>query len=421
MKNKNSLLLISGLVFFLFFLFAAKISAANNDSLKAEILKAINDGAAYSCNVLLDDEGKSRCDYNWMEGVWYPYEPAWHTGQIIFGLVESYKVTGNPRYLEYAKKAGNWWVGLEIKDHPKLKGMLRAIHGDGINNIVFATISDGTNGLFELWRVSKDEKYASAPTGAGKWMLENMYVPEKGVFYDNVDPVSGEVMKEKSPFWQNKEKQELFDVSRPNNEGYLFKDMYEYTKDEKYKKVFIEICESLLEKQGPEGVWMEFMPNSKEEGSFHPRFSIWYAESLMEGYKLTGDKRYLEAAKKTAKVFAKCQSGDGVIYYTNYVNGKKNQNSVCGSAVSFAGILWLSLIKAGEGAEFEKNVEKSLDFVLKNRFSPNHPDKNLAGGFFETRMRAKNGKVWFTAREDISTAFGLRFLASYYNYKFQNK
>lgn len=421
MKVKNIFLLsVQTLAVFLFFI-TGSLFAANADSLKSEILKAINDGATYSCNVLLDEEGKSRCDYNLMEGKWYPYEPAWHTGQIIFGLVDAYKITKNSKYLEYAQKAGDWWTGLEIKDHPKLKGMLRAIHGDGIENIVFATISDGTNGLFELWRATKIEKYASVPTKAGEWMLNNMYIPDKKIFYDNVDPVSGEVMKEKSPFWQNKKEQKLYDVSRPNNEGYLYKDMYEYTKDEKYKKVFIELCESLVEKQGPEGVWMDFMPNQKEEGSFHPRFSIWYAESLVEGYKLTGDKRYLEAAKKTAQVFAKFQSEDGVIYYTNYTNGKKNQNSVCGSAVSFAGILWLSLIKEGVGDEFKKNVERSVKFVLKNRYPLNHPDKNLAGGFFETRMRTKNSKVWFTLREDIATSFGLRFLSDYYNYNFGRK
>lgn len=397
------------------------LPAQNQDSLKTEIIKAINDGASYACNVLLDKDGKSRCDYNWIEGKWHSYEPAWHTGQIIFALVDAYKITGDKKFLKNAERAGNWWCSLQIKDNPKLNGMLKAIHGDGIDYIVFATISDGTNGLFNLWRVTGNKKYAEVPTQAGEWMLEHMYVPEQKVFYDNVDPKTGDVLKENSPFWQGKKNQTLYDVARPNNEGYIFKDMYDYTKDEKYKKVFIDLCESLVEKQGPEGVWMDFMPNDKAEGKIHPRFPIWYAESLIEGYKLTGNKKYLDAAKKTAEAFAKMQSKDGTIFYINYVNGKKNQNSVCGSATSFAGILWLKLIEAGEGDEFKINVERSLDFVLKNRFPLNHPDKNLASAFFETRMREKNGHIWFTARVDISTSFGLRFLSDYYNYKFGKK
>ncbi len=398
--------------------FVSNVFSQDQSKLKQEIIGAINDGANYAADVLLDQEGKSKCDYNWIEGKWYAYEEPWHTGQIIFALVEAYKITNNKKFLDNAKRAGDWWVSLEIKDNSKLNGMLKAIHGDGINNIVFATITDGTNGLFNLWRVTGDEKYASVPTKAGDWMMKNMYIPEYKIFYDNVDAVSGDVMKTNSPFWQDKKEQKIFDVARPNNEGYLFKDMYEYTKDEKYKKMFLELCESLVEKQGPEGVWMDFMPNNKAEGSFHPRFPLWYAESLIEGYKLTGEKRYLEAAKKTAEVFAKIQSKDGTIFYTNYVDGKKNQNSVCGSATSFAGIIWLELIKAGVGDEFKKNIERSLSFVLKNRFPLNHPDKNLAGGFFETRMRSKKGQIWFTARQDITTTFGLRFLADYYKYYF---
>ncbi len=79
---------------------------------------------------MLDEDGKSKCDYNVTEGKWYEYEPPWHTGQIIYGLIETYRVTGNEKYLEAAKKAGDWWTSLLITDHPKLKGMIKAAHGD---------------------------------------------------------------------------------------------------------------------------------------------------------------------------------------------------------------------------------------------------------------------------------------------------
>jgi uncharacterized protein YyaL (SSP411 family) len=383
----------------------------------AQILEALQAGGNYACDVLLDENGKSRCDYQMIEGKWYDYEPAWHTGQIIYGLLEAYAITGNPKFLENAKRAGDWWISLEIKDHPQLKGMLRAIHGDYIENyIVFATISDGTAGLFRLWEVTREKKYGQIPTQAGDWMLRNMWNADARVFYDNVDPETGAVLTEYSPFWKGKEKHELYDVSRPNNEGSLFKDMFEFTGDEKYKKIFIEICESLVEKQGEAGVWLDFMPNEKETGVFHPRFSLWYAESLLEGYALTGDKRFLEAALKTARVFTRFQNGEGTIFYKNYLSGKINQNSICGSAVAFAGIIWLRLHQAGF-TEFSENIEKSALWVVTNRYPANHPDSNLAGGFLETRMRNRQHRIWLTHR-DIATSFGLRFLADYYRFKF---
>jgi hypothetical protein len=132
--------------------------AQDNDTIKSQILQAIQDGADYACDILLDENGKSRCDYNVLEGKWYEYEPPWHTGQIIYGLLEAYQVTKNQKYLDSAKKAGDWWISLEIKDHPKLKGMVRAVHGDDVEYIVFATVSDGTAGLFKLYDITREKK-----------------------------------------------------------------------------------------------------------------------------------------------------------------------------------------------------------------------------------------------------------------------
>lgn len=386
---------------------------------KENVLKAITEGADYAVDVLLDENGKSKCDYNMLEGKWYEYEPPWHTGQIINGLVEVYKVTKNEKYLSKAKQAGDWWCSLLITDGSKLNGMLNAAHGDAAGEtIVFATISDGTPGLFNLYKETGIKKYAETPTSAGKWMMDNMYIPEHKLFYDAVDPVTGEVYKEDSPFVDYGDNSELYNIARPNNEGSLFKDMYEFTGDEKYKKMFIELCESLLMYQGEEGLWMDFGPNHVEQGTFHPRFNLWYAESLLEGYDLTGDKRYLDAAKRTLMFYTKYQKGDGTYYYKNYVSGKSNQNSICGSAVSLAGILWIRLIDYGVGEEFKENVEKSANWVIKNRFGQNHPDPNLRGAFLNLRTRRKHGRIWMTQR-DVGTSFGMRFLVKYYKYKFE--
>ena len=393
------------------------ISYSQSKSEQKEIvLKAIKDVSNFAAFSLLDEQGKSRCDYNITEGKWYEYEPPWHTGQVINALVESYKITKDNAYLNEAVRAGNWWISLQITDHPKLKGMLNAIHGDGNDNIVFATISDGTPGLFNLYKITNDKKYAEVATSAGKWMLENMYVPEHGVFYDVVDPKTGEVMKENSPFWPDKKEQNLYDVSRPNNEGSLFKEMFEFTGKDEYKKVFIELCESLVEKQDEYGLWMDFTPNHKEAGTFHPRFNLWYAESLIEGFELTGDKKYLDAAAKTLRTYLKVMRKEGTFFYVNYLDGRYNENSITGSATAFCGMLAIRLVKNGYD-EFKESIERSINWILLNRFSAEHPDPNLRGSVIDTRTRSRKGKIWLTQR-DVGTSFGLRFLCDYYNYKF---
>ncbi|TCC96708.1 pectate lyase [Pedobacter hiemivivus] len=390
---------------------------------KEEIVTAIDQTANCIVNVILDEQGKSRCDYNLTEGKWYPYEVPWHTGQAINALLAGYKIRGNESWLNAAKKAGNYWVGLQIKDHPKLKGMLGATHGDFIGDdvIVFATISDGTPGIYELSRVTKDKKYAKTATEAAEWMMKNMYNAEKGVCYDNVDLKTGAVQKEFSPFWKDKKvgEQTLFDVSRPNTEGSLFKDAYEFSGNTAFKDAFINLCNSLLKLQDENGIWSDFMPNFKDVHSFHPRFNLWYAESLIEAFKLTKDRKYLEAAARTARTHAKAQQKDGTMYYDNYTNGKApDKGSVTGSEVALSGIVWMELSKLGY-KEFDANIEKSAYWLVHNRFAEDHPDKNLRGQVIETRIRSK-GKVWLVNR-DIGTSFALRFLSDYYKFKsFQN-
>ncbi len=160
---------------------------------------------------------------------------------------------------------------------------------------------------------------------------------------------------------------------------------------------------------------MQFMPNFVDEKSFHPRFSLWYAESLIQAYKLTQDKKYLEGAAKTARAFVKAQQKDGTIFYDNYMSDRQpDKGSVTGSAVALAGIVWIELSKYGY-KEFDSNIERSAQWLVSNRYAQDHPDPNLRGAVLETRTRFRKGKVWLTNR-DIGTSFGLRFLVDYMSF-----
>ncbi len=391
----------------------------NPDSVKSNVRNQIAELADYACRTILNPEGESRCDYNIALGKWLPYEPAWHTGQVINGLIDAFRLTGDSTYLDYAKKAGDWWCGLKIQGNPRLDGLVKAVHGDFVGDyIIFSTISDGTPGLFKLFRVTGDSEYAQIPTDAGRWMLRNMYIPADGMFYDAVSVKTGEVMKHWSPFWPGKKNQKLDDVARPNNEGSLFLDMYRFTNDERYRRVFLEICNSLVDKEGKEGLWMQFTPNNIADSSFHPRFNLWYAESLINGYELTKNLRYLEAARKTLKTYQKAQQKDGTIYYKNYLDGRFEKGSIAGSAVAFAGILWMRIDKESNSHEFHENIERSYEWISHNFFSYDHPDTNLRGGVIDIAIRSKAGKVWITQR-DLGTIFALRFLVDYYRYRFE--
>ncbi|MBO9633010.1 MAG: hypothetical protein J7578_07800 [Chitinophagaceae bacterium] len=409
--RKNTICLFSALLL---------IKSIQAQPKKDDVLAAIRSCATYIADVILDSAGRSRCDYNLTEGKWFDYEVPWHTGQAVYSLLAAYKLTNDPAYLKAARRGGDYWISMEIKDHPVLTGMVAASHGDfiGGENYVFATVSDGTPGIFELSRVTKDSRYARVATNAASWMLRHMYYPEKGVCYDVIDAKTGAVMKENSPFWQTKDTQTLNDVSRPNTEGWLFKDAWEFSGEKKFRDAFLLLCNSLVEKQGPEGLWMDYMPNFKAEHSFHPRFNLWYAESLLEAYDMTKEKKYLEAAAKVARVHARAQEKDGTQYYEQFIDGREpDRGSICGSTVAFSGIIWIRLVKAGY-KEFEENIQRSANWILKNRYATDHPDPNLRGGVIETRARNKKGKIWIVNR-DVATSFGVRFLVDYLHYQYK--
>lgn len=382
-------------------------------ALRTQIEEAILHASQYAQTVLLDSVGKSRCDYEMLSGRWFEYEPAWHTGQLIWGLLEAYKVTQDSSLVQAAQRAGDWWVSLAIADHSDLQGYLGALHGGSVEAplINFTTIADGTPGLFELSRISGNPRYAEVATQAGQWAMEHLYLPEHGLLYDLVDIQTGEIWVDQSPHFPADQVLTVHDVARPNNEGFLFADMYRFTNNPQPRDFFLTLCNSLVDKQSENGFWMDYHPNNRKKQKIHPRFNLWNAESLLVGYELSKDQRYLEAALKTARAVQQWQQRDGRIYYRNRPDGSYENNSICGSAVAFAGILWLELQQLGYD-EFDRNISRSLSFILNNQFPIDHPDPNLRGAFLETWSKTKEGQARIFMR-DIATSFGLRFLSKY--------
>eukprot|EP00771_Trimastix_marina_P000557 gnl/Trimastix_PCT/1576.p1 GENE.gnl/Trimastix_PCT/1576~~gnl/Trimastix_PCT/1576.p1 ORF type:complete len:410 (+),score=109.24 gnl/Trimastix_PCT/1576:745-1974(+) len=401
------------ILIFLFLLFSPTLATMDVQ----QIIIAIQQGAEYIRSVALDSTGRSRCDYDQIHGAWVDYEPAWHTGQLIHALCSAYEAIPKTEYLNAARHAGEWWLKLQMQSPPALKGMIRAIHTADIPYIVFATVTDGTPGLFHLANLTRDQRFADVPCQAGEWMLRHMKVPGEWMFYDCVDPKTGAVLTKHSPFHPHKLHQGINDVARPNNEGSLFLDMYEHTKDARYLEVFLRVCDALVAKQGPRGMWMDFMPNERSTGFFHPRFNLWYAESLLRAYEVTKNTSYYHAALRTARTMLHYQRADGTMFYKNYLRPtgtegaksdegdadggwtKYRRDSVCGSGVSFAALLWLRLIELGHPAnEFINAIDRSLAWIVANMYPIDHPDPNLGGAFLETRVHFGNAQTHLRAR-----------------------
>lgn len=393
----------------------APVAQTDQPDQRPAIRAALSSVGGYVATVLVTPTGMGRADYDLMDGVWREYEPHWHTGQQIWGLTEAFRITGERRFLRVARRAGGWWTSTEFKHPHLLAGLVNAWHGDHIGPLInFTTISDGTPGLFALSRATNDRRYADTATRSGQWLWANTRVPEsvpggEGLFYNFIDPADGTIITAFSPTHRGVANPTVTQVARPNIEGFLFKDMCLHTRNQVWCDRFIAQARAALARQGDNGLWMEFEPNNPQTGDVHPRFNIWNAEALMEAFTLTSDRAFLEGAARTARFMASVQRPDGAIYYNLKSDGTFRRDSITGSATAFSGILWLRLRDAGVDG-FDANIQRSLDWVLANRFPVDHPDPNLRGAVLETRVRVVDGETRIAIR-DIASAFSLRFLA----------
>lgn len=378
------------------------------------IVGAVRDAADYAATVLIGPDGRGRIEYELISGQWNDYEVHWHTAQTAFGLLAAHELTGEPAYLEAAIRAGDWWISTELEAPHPFAGLVDAAHGQRLGALInMTTITDGTNAIFELSRVTGDPKYAECAVRSGDWLLENAYIPEHGLFYNIFDPRDGTVWKDRSPHHPDVGPDDIkvTEVARPNSEGYLFADMCRFTGERRYCDVFLAVADEKIETQYANGLWMDFEPNDPDTGRIHPRFNIWLAEAQLEAWEMTGDRKYLESALATGRAMARLQGRDGVIHYRNYVDGRSYRTDHTGSAVAFSGLLWLRLEAAGFG-EFRQHVERSARWLLANQFAAAHPDPNLRGAFVNTRQRRTDDGIAIYQR-DIGTSFGLRFLVAY--------
>jgi hypothetical protein len=279
--------------------------------------------------------------------------------------------------------------------------------------INFTTISDGTPGLFALSAATGDSRYADCATRSGRWLYEHTQVPGADqLFYNMIDPQTGRVITDFSPHHRDVADPGPTLVARPNIEGFLFADMYRYTGDDIWRERFLAQAEGALRWQHANGLWMDFEPNDPAQGRVHPRFNVWNAEALLEAHALTGDRRFVEAALRTARFMQSVQDRRGTIYYDLNTDGTWSLASITGSAVAFSALLWLRLHELGAGEEFTTNIQRASAWLRANQFPPDHPDPNLRGAYLETRVRFVDGRARIAMR-DIASSFGVRFMARY--------
>jgi hypothetical protein len=377
----------------------------------AEIRTAVTEMADAIDRVLLDARGAARGDYHWHGGTWEPYEVAWHTGQAIEALLAAHAVTGGRRYLERARQAGEYWIGMRFIAGP-LRGMINAAHGDRLGTLInFTTVGNGTPGLFRLTRATGDRRFADVASEAIAWQHRHMAVPGRtDLYYNIVEPGTGRVWTDRSPHHETVPAT-LTQVARPNIEGSPFLDACRHGGRAELCEAHRLLARGTLARQGEHGLWMEFEPNDPATGAVHPRFNTWNAEAMLRAWREYGDRRFLDAALRTARANARMMRPDGSFDYRQSLTGESGRDEPTASATAFAGLLWLELRRESV-REFDTRIHAAARWLITHRYPASHPDLNLRGLLVERRVRRAEG-VPAILQRDLGNVFAVRFFEAY--------
>ena len=314
-------------------------------------------------------------------------------GCMIMALLEIYNTTNDPKYLNFS----DYYEDFRIKDDGSIDGYKKEEWNlDNIN---------GAKNLITLYKLTKKKKYRKAAakifqqivdqprTSEGNFWhkaiypnqvwLDGLYMAlpyymEYEVLYDksrNIDDIYKqffnvyEIMRDKetglyyhgydstkSIFWSD-EKTGLSQNFWLRSLGWYSMSLLDTLnkagdrgseKWEKLQKIFVELCESMLNYQDESGMWWQ-VPNYPKRGKnyLETSGSAIYAYSLLKGYRtgILKDKKYRDAGKKAFEGI--CDK------YLKNKDGKLSLGGIC--------------LVAGLGPENKPNRDGSFDYYMSEQ------------------------------------------------------
>lgn len=350
--------------------------------------------------------GAMKTEYHTDSQRWSFFEPIWHTGQAILALVQTYRLTRDKKYLKHAKIGADYIHRFQFHDRndPRTFGLIRGYIDPRAVITNTTTMLDGFEGLLELYRETEDEKYLLIVQDAVDWILRNAYLPKERLIMDIFNFEKKEFIRDERQL--SKLSQRKF--ARPNLEGPTFLQLYQLTKDKRYRTLSKELCDRVVEDQDEDGQLYKYHPSDEKTKTAHIRLGLWYALPMLLAYDEFKDERYKTSALKFADWYVEHQFSDGGFPYKIRADRLHKSYTLCGSGVAMAVRFWLEIYNRFGGEKYLIAARKGLDFLIYTQFSDEFPDKNLRGAFYESwGFMPFGGSAWFCLR-DIATSFGVQ-------------
>jgi Prenyltransferase and squalene oxidase repeat len=213
-------------------------------------------------------------------------EIVFNTGQVMRGLLKAYHESKNEKYLTSCVNAGNWLCRIQENDGSWRKSAL--MNTERVYESYVSAV------LLELWKVSGNENFKNAAVRNVNRIIENKISPT-GWFMDCDNTV------------QHNQRPILHTIAY-TIDGLI--DCGLVLEEEKYIQAILKATDILLEKFSRSN-WLggRFTNDWRESEAFICTGGAQMSIVWMKLYRITGDKKYLNGAKKMNDWLCWIQSG----------------------------------------------------------------------------------------------------------------
>ncbi|MHA1297863.1 MAG: pectate lyase [Candidatus Helarchaeota archaeon] len=321
----------------------------------------------------------------------YPFAYSEITGYGITTLlfINKCEPTPNPTLIERAKLAGDYLINNAQFSRKGTFNDRYLYHKESFRPWLFSFDNAMClNGFVNLYKHVKNEKYLKMASDLGDWLVDKMQKKENGSFFAVYDADNG-IYIDGYGKWSTQS--EPFHTK--NAIGLM--NLYDLTKDTKYKQSAVDVCEWAVSEQKEDGRFINF----NRLGYTHTHPHIYAAEGLFCIGQLLKKKEYIESARKAVEWILKNQFENGG-FPAWYKDGKflpDERADVVAQVIR----MWL-LLSYVENIHFEVgNLEKAISHLLSYQCHDNDPraDKGIIFGcndIGEKKLHVNSAATMFT-------------------------
>ena len=350
-------------------------------------------------------KGAIRGEYHSATGKWDMFCPVWHSGQAAKALCQAYSLTGEQKWLDSARLAGDFVLAQQETDEGPEFGLIRAVEDldDCVNT---SAILEALSGLLALYKATQEERYKTALLRAAEWVKNNAYVGN-GHFLDNYS------LREHAftpPAWTDSIPD--YRKGRPLADDSIFLEAYRLSGDPSFREIFYATADFLRTNETPAGTWNNYIPSFLDIGLSHPRQSFWWGMPMYDAYLDTGDTAYLDSLRRCGEWYLRAQRLDGGMFRNTDLQFNTPCFGLCTSGISCASLLWLRLYSIDSNKKWLEATERALRFNMDVQFRT-AADPNMKGAVLEFTQLIPGSDASPYCLRDLATIFFLQAACQY--------